>query len=161
MHLKHCHAVLYHLCPTGYQDGITGRSLLLTYHILVNSCQCSYIKSMSEVFLFSHFPYAGRRPNLGAESQYGLSSPGFLTDFGIYFRMDSGPADLVTLWIAACLQVHVWLLQAGNLVKAEWTISVQGSSSCFPWFPQGWHRSCCGHPPVQGFNYLSSPAALL
>lgn len=78
-----------------------------------------FFKSMSEVFLFGHFPYAGRRPNLGAESQYRLSPPGFLTDLGIYFRMDSGPADLVTLWIAACLQVHVWPLQAGNLVKSE------------------------------------------
>lgn len=117
---------------------------------------------MSEVFLFGLFPYAGRRrPNLGAESQYGLSPPGFLTDFGIYFRMDSGPADLVTLWFAAYLQVHVWLLQAERLVKAEGTISVQGSSSCFPRFPQGWHGSCCGHPPVQGFHHLNSSAALL
>lgn len=81
---------------------------------------------MSEVFFFGLFPYAGRRrPNLGAEPQYGLSPPGFLTDFGIYFRRDSGP---VTLWFAACLQVHVSLLQAGSLVKAEGTIHVQGSS---------------------------------
>lgn len=76
MQLKHCHAVLYRLCPSGCQGGITGTSLLLTYHILVNSCQCSYFKSLSEVFLFGHFPYSGRRPNLGAESQYGLSPPG-------------------------------------------------------------------------------------
>ncbi|RMC15898.1 hypothetical protein DUI87_08103 [Hirundo rustica rustica] len=60
------------LCPSGYQDGITGTSLLLTYHILAGESQC------------------------------GLSTPGFLTDFGIHFRMDSGPADLVTLWIVDC-----------------------------------------------------------
>lgn len=153
-------------------------SLLLTYRILLNSCWSSRFKSGSEVFLFGLFPYAGRRRplqrvNLRCGAPGWALTTGFLAGLGIRFTSHGPPwaSDtecsgpwLRSSWSRSALVCGlpssscVGCSQAGGPVKAEGTISLRGSSFCFPSFLRG---GSCGYPPVQSFGRLDYSAALL
>lgn len=161
-------------------------SLLLAYCIQLNSYWSSHFKSANDFFFFflflsGHLPYAGRRRPLQRVRLRSRATSGALTTSNpdslwhlfywlwsaTAFRQwgvigcNSGPADLTLLRCSACLQAHVWLFPSRRPGEAWRSQQHSGRLLLLLLVPQGWHRGCCGHPPVHDTSCLNFSADIL